>query len=154
MVHPNSLRNLKPFGNANTMPRVSSSVRRAIITCRKASPEAVEYLLRVLRDEREETKLRVKCAELIMARGLGAAGQAGHAGQALRLEHSANTLRIEIVDPSRSDAVIDVDSYTEESCEAPHTEQSMLLSVHGGKDGGMTVGESPGPPATSEARGP
>jgi hypothetical protein len=64
-----SIANLKPrapFGSGNRIARRPASVDRACRLLRKAAPEAVQYCLRVLRDEEERTELRLRAAAAII----------------------------------------------------------------------------------------
>lgn len=106
MMHPNSLANLQaPFEKGHAPSRVNSSVRRALWKCRKLSPEMVDLAARIARDEREETKDRLRAIEIILSKALP--GGAGPGVPGLQLQAGTNCLRIEIVDP-QDRSIIDV----------------------------------------------
>jgi len=55
-------------GNPGGRPKGRSEVNELAL---KWSPEALRTLMRIMRDEEEETKERIRAAEIILDRGLG-----------------------------------------------------------------------------------
>jgi len=70
---PAQLANLRPAWKAGSAPpgsRRSRDVDRALREYRKLTPEAAKFVGKVLRDETEDTRLRLKAAEIIALHGL------------------------------------------------------------------------------------
>ena len=61
---------IKPFQRGNSAPRRSRDVDRALREYRKLTPEAAKFVGKVLRDETEDTRLRLKAAEIIALHGM------------------------------------------------------------------------------------
>src|SRR5690349_368634 len=61
---------IKPFQPGNRAPRRSRHTDRAIRLFRALTPEAAEYAAKVLRDEAEDTRHRIKAAEIILQHGM------------------------------------------------------------------------------------
>jgi hypothetical protein len=91
---PAQLANLKPFQNGNMARRRSANVDRALREYRKLTPEAARFVGKVLRDEGEETRLRLKAAEIIALHGMP---KGDAAKRALDGIEGVNSLRVEFV---------------------------------------------------------
>jgi len=70
-----SLANLQPpwqpgYRPPSNRPRRSAPASKALQLSRKLCPEAVAYAGQVLRSEHEETRLRLKAAEIILLHGM------------------------------------------------------------------------------------
>ena len=65
----------RPFEKGNTIGRHGRRKRNPTVTqlCRDASPEAVETLIKIMRDERAPHGVRAHCADKIIERGWGKA---------------------------------------------------------------------------------
>jgi len=83
---------IKPFQRGNSAPRRSRDVDRALREYRKLTPEAAKFVGKVLRDETEDTRLRLKAAEIIALHGM----PKGDAARKAALDN-ASSLRIEFV---------------------------------------------------------
>ena len=69
LVQPASIANLRPrgaFAKGHQSPRRSADVDNAIRKLRRSAPDAVDYCIRVLRDDKAEPSLRVKVALAII----------------------------------------------------------------------------------------
>ena len=62
-------------GNAGGRPRESEETRDAKRLLLKATPEAVELLLRMMRNPHAKDEVRVRCAETVLDRVYGKAAQ-------------------------------------------------------------------------------
>jgi len=67
---PAQLANLTPWQSGNKASRRSKDVERALKLARKATSEAVLYAEKVLRDNNEDTRLRLKAAEILLLHGM------------------------------------------------------------------------------------
>lgn len=106
-MHPNSLANLAPaFTKGNNHQRTNHAVKKALWKCRKLSVEMVDIAAKIARDEREETKDRLRAVEIILARAIPSV-HGGNGVSPIRLDANASCLRIEIVDP-HTDQIVDV----------------------------------------------
>ena len=59
-------------GNPGGRPKVPEEIKEAF---KAAAPEALELLLKFMRDKKEKSEIRVKCAETVLDRGYGKATQ-------------------------------------------------------------------------------
>lgn len=92
-----SLANLKPpFERGNIVHRKSRDVISAISRMRKGAKDAVEYCMKVLHDEDEDTANRVRVALALIDKVIP---DATANDQRLLAASGAAMLRIEIIDP-------------------------------------------------------
>src|SRR5215467_7214834 len=59
-----------PFERGNSFGSKSGATLGALRKCRNLSPETVDYLISVMRNEEEPTVIRVRCAEIILNKAL------------------------------------------------------------------------------------
>ena len=59
-------------GNPGGRPKVPEEIKEAF---KAAAPEALDLLLKLMRDEKEKSEIRVRCAETVLDRGYGKATQ-------------------------------------------------------------------------------
>ena len=85
---------LKPFKPGHTASRRSRDVDRALREYRKLTPEAAKFVGKVLRDETEDTRLRLKAAEIIAQHGMPKGDTAKRALEGL---DGINNIQIEFV---------------------------------------------------------
>ena len=86
---------LKPFKPGHTASRRSRDVDRALREYRKLTPEAAKFVGKVLRDETEDTRLRLKAAEIIAQHGMPKGDAHKRALEAI--DGGVNSLRVEFV---------------------------------------------------------
>jgi hypothetical protein len=70
MAGKGNLATLRRWQPGNTAPRRSKAVDKALRYARNMTLEAIEYCGRVMRDESEATRLRLKAAEIILLHGM------------------------------------------------------------------------------------
>ena len=85
---------IKPFQRGNSAPRRSRDVDRALREYRKLTPEAAKFVGKVLRDENEDTRLRLKAAEIIAQHGMPKGDAAKRALEGLE---GVNSIKVEFV---------------------------------------------------------
>ena len=86
---------LKPFKPGHTASRRSRDVDRALREYRKLTLEAAKFVGKVLRDETEDTRLRLKAAEIIAQHGMPKGDAHKRALEAI--DGGVNSLRVEFV---------------------------------------------------------
>ena len=85
---------IKPFQRGNSAPRRSRDVDRALREYRKLTLEAAKFVGKVLRDETEDTRLRLKAAEIIALHGMPKGDAAKRALEGLE---GVNSIKVEFV---------------------------------------------------------
>ena len=96
-----SLANLVPLAPGNKLPRASAHVLRAIVRCRKLSPEMVEICAKIARDDEADYDTRLREVEIILNKAIPRGKDSPHT----TLDVGAKCIRIEIVDPSTDDVI-------------------------------------------------
>jgi len=91
---PAQLANLKPWKRGNSAPRRSRDVDRALREYRKLTLEAAKFVGKVLLDEGEDTRLRLKAAEIIAQHGLPRDSSASRRDL---IDRGISNLRVEFV---------------------------------------------------------
>jgi len=123
MVAAASLANLQPaFSRGNTAPRRSREVSQAIAHMRKGSCKAVDYCIRVLQDENEQTALRLKAAIAILDKTIPDAG-ADLWKQLAGDENRVTSIAVHVVHDRPSGPTIDADAEPEQS-------QPSKITIH------------------------
>jgi len=85
---------LRPFKPGHTASRRSRDVDRALREYRKLTLEAAKFVGKVLRDETEDTRLRLKAAEIIALHGMPKGDAAKRALEGL---DGVNSIKVEFV---------------------------------------------------------
>ena len=89
--------NLKPpWQRGHKSPRASAAVLKGITKCRKLTPELVDFLAGVMRNEEHDIAVRVRAAEILLNKAIPTTGNKAN----VPLDPGASVLRIEIVDPN------------------------------------------------------
>ena len=141
---PAQLANLKPpWRRRNKAPRRSRDVDRALREYRKLTLEAAKFVGKVLRDETEDTRLRLKAAEIIALHGMPKGDAAQRALEGL---DGVNSIKVEFV--SADGTVVSFEqAELRSSASLPRRRSSRCRSPSTGR-----TKASPAPPPRATAR--